>query len=96
MLWAEAALAFAQHFAENGFGIAVLAFIVADNIDNNPEYVAHVRSPEIGYNSIAGTKFGSFQKSYRRGLVFFVPEGLIESSLAVYCLGRVRNSVPSR
>jgi predicted O-methyltransferase YrrM len=25
------------------------AFIVADNIDSSPEYVAHVRSPENGY-----------------------------------------------
>jgi predicted O-methyltransferase YrrM len=28
------------------------AFIVADNIDNSPEYVAHVRSPENGYLSL--------------------------------------------
>jgi predicted O-methyltransferase YrrM len=27
------------------------AFIVADNIDNSPEYVARVRSPENGYLS---------------------------------------------
>jgi len=28
------------------------AFIVADNTDNSPEYVAHVRSPENGYLSM--------------------------------------------
>jgi predicted O-methyltransferase YrrM len=27
------------------------AFIVAENIDNSPEYVARVRSPENGYSS---------------------------------------------
>ena len=30
-----------------------------------------------------------------KGLGVFVPEGLVDSSLAVYCLGRVRKSVPS-
>ena len=28
------------------------AFIIADNIDNSPEYVTHVRSPENGYLSL--------------------------------------------
>jgi predicted O-methyltransferase YrrM len=28
------------------------AFIVADNIDNSPEYVAYVRSPGNGYLSL--------------------------------------------
>jgi hypothetical protein len=28
------------------------AFIVAGNIDNSPEYLAHVRSPENGYLSM--------------------------------------------
>jgi hypothetical protein len=28
------------------------AFIVADNTDSSPEYVAHVRSPENGYLSM--------------------------------------------
>ena len=28
------------------------AFIVADNADNSPEYVAYVRSPENGYLSL--------------------------------------------
>jgi hypothetical protein len=28
------------------------AFLVADNTDNSPEYVAHFRSPENGYLSM--------------------------------------------
>ena len=29
------------------------AFVVADNIDNSPEYVAHIRSSENGYLSLS-------------------------------------------